>query len=89
MSEITIPVGERVLGRVLNVSGDPIDGLGPISNAPRAPIDRLAPSSADIVISEQILETGIKVIDLIAQQFPAAPKRPKNGGGSAGVFALC
>ena len=75
---ITVPVGEAVLGRVLNVLGDPIDGGAPIDAATtRAPIHRSSPAIKDQNARREVLETGIKVIDLLA---------PLVRGGKAGMF---
>src|SRR5574344_2781254 len=75
-SPVTMPVGEATLGRMFNVVGDPIDGKGPVV-AQRMPIHRSAPSSTDVVPSTEILETGIKVVDLLA---------PYAKGGKIGLF---
>ena len=75
---ISVPVGEEVLGRLLNVLGDPIDGGEAISaDCPRDPIYRPAPDYAERANTEEILETGIKVIDLLA---------PYTKGGKIGLF---
>ena len=74
---ITVPVGEEVLGRLINVTGDPIDNLGPINTEKRLPIHRPAPPLVDLTTSDEILETGIKVVDLIA---------PVVRGGKVGLF---
>lgn len=75
---ISVPVGEAVLGRVLNVLGEPIDGGAAIANdCARSSIYRPAPDYADRSDSEEILETGIKVIDLLA---------PYSKGGKIGLF---
>jgi F-type H+-transporting ATPase subunit beta len=73
----SVPVGEQVLGRVLNGFGEPIDGGEPIVHAPRAPVHRSLPSQASID-TPQMLNTGIKVVDLFA---------PIVRGGTAGLFA--
>ncbi len=62
---ITIPVGEETLGRMLNVNGDPIDRAGEVPTALRWPIHRSAPPFTEIVPGGDLLETGIKVIDLM------------------------
>src|SRR5436309_1865627 len=64
-SPITVPVGEGVLGRLFNVTGDTIDNRGPVKFEKRYPIHRPAPALTDQDTSAQILETGIKVIDLV------------------------
>lgn len=76
-SAIMVPVGEEVLGRIFNVTGDPVDNLGPVNTAKRYPIHRPAPSLMDQDTSANILETGIKVIDLIC---------PFVKGGKVGAF---
>jgi F-type H+/Na+-transporting ATPase subunit beta len=76
-SPITIPVGPATLGRLINVVGDPIDGLGPIVTETHYPIHRPAPKLEDLETSSQMLETGIKVIDLI---------QPFSKGGKIGLF---
>ena len=75
-SPVTMPVGEATLGRMFNVVGDPIDGKGPVE-AERMPIHRAAPSFTDVIPSPEILETGIKVVDLLA---------PYSKGGKIGLF---
>lgn len=74
---ISVPVGEKVLGRVLNVVGEPIDNLGKVETSTTYPIHRDSPSLEDQETKVEILETGIKVIDLIA---------PFIKGGKIGVF---
>src|SRR3954471_19578913 len=74
---ITVPVGEGTLGRVFNVTGDPVDNLGPVKFDKRYPIHRPAPSLIEQDTKTEILETGIKVIDLIC---------PFSKGGKAGAF---
>src|ERR1700747_1392093 len=74
---ITVPVGEGVLGRVFNVTGDPVDNRGPVKFTKRYPIHRPAPRLTDQDTKVQILETGIKVIDLIC---------PFSKGGKVGAF---
>ena len=75
-SPVTMPVGEATLGRMFNVVGDHIDGKGPVE-AERMPIHRGAPSFTDVMPSAEILETGIKVVDLLA---------PYSKGGKIGLF---
>ena len=75
-SPVTMPVGEATLGRMFNVVGDPIDGKGPME-AERMPIHRSAPCFTDVMPSTEILETGIKVVDLLA---------PYSKGGKIGLF---
>src|SRR5947207_3194022 len=76
-SPITVPVGEGTLGRVFNVTGDPVDDRGPVSFTKRYPIHRPAPTLIEQDTTTQILETGIKVIDLIC---------PFSKGGKVGAF---
>ena len=74
---ITVPVGEEVLGRVFNVLGNTIDNEGPIESKERYPIHRSAPSFKDQSLEPEVLETGIKVIDLLT---------PYQRGGKIGLF---
>src|SRR5246127_5583059 len=74
---ISVPVGEGILGRVFNVTGDPVDERGPVQAEKRYPIHRKAPALIDQDTSASILETGIKVIDLIC---------PFSKGGKVGAF---
>lgn len=74
---ITVPVGEGVLGRIFNVTGDPVDGKGAVTYEKRYPIHRPAPTLLDQSTEAEILETGIKVIDLIC---------PFLKGGKVGAF---
>ncbi|MBF0177658.1 MAG: F0F1 ATP synthase subunit beta [Magnetococcales bacterium] len=74
---IRIPVGNPTLGRILNVVGDPQDGLGPVETQEFLPIHRPAPAFVDQSTEAEILETGIKVIDLLA---------PYAKGGKIGLF---
>ncbi|MEL7643663.1 MAG: F0F1 ATP synthase subunit beta, partial [bacterium] len=74
---IMVPVGKETLGRVFNVLGEPIDGFGKVEAKVRYPIHRNAPSFEDQVTKPEFLETGIKVIDLIA---------PFTKGGKTGIF---
>jgi len=76
-SPISVPVGPQVLGRLLNVIGDPIDQEGPIETEKRYPIHRPAPAFEDLSSETEILETGIKVIDLL---------EPYAKGGKTGLF---
>lgn len=62
---ITVPVGSGVLGRIFNVTGNEVDGFGPVPHEKRYPIHAAAPPLVDQSTSAEILETGIKVIDLI------------------------
>jgi F-type H+/Na+-transporting ATPase subunit beta len=74
---ISMPVGPNVLGRICNVVGDSIDGKGPILHEKRLPIHRSAPKIVDQATSAEILETGLKVIDLL---------EPYAKGGKTGLF---
>ncbi|MGD9807034.1 MAG: F0F1 ATP synthase subunit beta [Deferribacterales bacterium] len=74
---ITAPVGKNVLGRIINVTGDPVDEAGPIECDTRWPIHRAAPLLEDQDTGTEILETGIKVIDLL---------EPYTKGGKTGLF---
>ena len=76
-SSVTVPVGKEALGRMFNVTGDPIDGKGEIPGVKRMPIHREAPGFEDQKPVTQVFETGIKVIDLIA---------PYAKGGKIGLF---
>ncbi|MFI5206299.1 MAG: F0F1 ATP synthase subunit beta, partial [Candidatus Paceibacterales bacterium] len=62
---ITVPVGKKTLGRIMDVLGNPIDEAGAIGEELRMPIHRAAPTFAEQAASGELLETGIKVIDLI------------------------
>ncbi len=74
---IEVPVGDVVLGRMFNVLGEPIDGLGEVKAEKYMPIHREAPGFAEQKTSSEILETGIKVIDLLC---------PYAKGGKIGLF---
>ena len=74
---LTAPVGEATLGRMFDPLGRPIDGKGPVDDVPHWPIHRKAPSFAEQKPATEILETGIKVIDLLA---------PYAKGGKIGLF---
>lgn len=76
-SPILVPVGPETLGRVLNVLGEPVDQMGPIKTKKTYPIHRPAPSLEDQSTETEMLETGIKVIDLI---------QPLSRGGKIGLF---
>ena len=62
---ISVPVGTETLGRIMDVLGNPIDEKGPIGEQQRASIHRAAPAYDELAASDELLETGIKVIDLI------------------------
>ena len=74
---ISVPVGEATLGRIMNVLGEPIDEAGDIKTSERSPIHKKPPSYEELASSDELLETGIKVIDLIA---------PFAKGGKVGLF---
>ena len=74
---ISVPVGDAVLGRIFNVTGDPVDEAGPVVTEKKYPIHRSAPLLVEQDTQAQILETGIKVIDLIC---------PFTKGGKSGAF---
>ena len=74
---ISVPVGTATLGRIMDVLGNPIDEAGPIGEEERMPIHRKAPTYADQAASNELLETGIKVIDLVC---------PFAKGGKVGLF---
>ncbi len=82
-SPIMMPVGDPGLGRVLNVVGRPVDGLGPVVTDEYYPIHRPAPSFADQDVSVNVLETGVKVIDLLVP-FPRGGKMGMFGGAGVG-----
>ena len=74
---ITVPVGIETLGRIMDVLGNPIDERGPINEQQRMPIHRKAPAYEELSASDELLETGIKVIDLVC---------PFAKGGKVGLF---
>src|ERR1043166_5225241 len=74
---ISVPVGEKTLGRIFNVLGQPVDNKEPVTDAPRYPIHRPAPQLEDQAANIEVFETGIKVIDLIC---------PFMKGGKIGAF---
>ncbi len=75
--QITVPVGKAALGRILNVIGEPVDDAGPVHATKRYPIHRDAPKFTELSVQTEVLETGIKVVDLIA---------PYAKGGKIGLF---
>lgn len=75
--QITVPVGKAALGRILNVIGEPVDDAGPVNATKRYPIHRDAPHFTQLSTQSEVLETGIKVVDLIA---------PYAKGGKIGLF---
>ena len=74
---ISVPVGTETLGRIMDVLGNPIDERGPIGEQARAAIHRAAPAYDELAASDELLETGIKVIDLVC---------PFAKGGKVGLF---
>src|SRR5512139_1108899 len=74
---ISVPVGAEVLGRIMNVVGEPVDEAGPVKATKRLPIHRSAPKFTDQSVAVEMFETGIKVIDLLA---------PYRKGGKIGLF---
>ena len=84
---ISVPVGEKTLGRVFNVLGQPIDGKGALDDVERDPIHRSAPAFDEQATATEIFETGIKVIDLIAP-FPRGGKVGIFGGAGVGKTVI-
>ena len=74
---ISVPVGTKTLGRIMDVLGNPIDEKGPIGEQERSAIHRAAPTYEELAASDELLETGIKVIDLVC---------PFAKGGKVGLF---
>ena len=74
---ITVPVGPATLGRLFNIIGEPIDNFGPVEATQRAPIHRIPPTFEEQATTVQMLETGMKVIDLIT---------PFTRGGKVGAY---
>ena len=74
---IAVPVGSKVLGRIINVIGEPVDELGPINAESTSPIHRSPPGFVDQSTEVEMFETGIKVVDLLA---------PYSRGGKIGLF---
>ncbi len=74
---ISVPVGKEVLGRIFNLLGEPLDGLGPVNEKKRLPIHRTPPSFEEREAVTTIFETGLKVVDLLA---------PFAKGGKVGLF---
>ncbi len=84
---ISVPVGEATLGRMINVAGEPIDRLGPIKAEMMYPIHHKAPSFTEIVPATELLETGIKVIDLMTP-YAKGSKIGLFGGAGVGKTVL-
>jgi F-type H+-transporting ATPase subunit beta len=80
---ISVPVGPECLGRILNVIGRPVDGLGPVNAKHTMPIHREAPTFLEQDTSVHVLETGVKVIDLLVP-FPRGGKMGMFGGAGVG-----
>ena len=80
---IMVPVGKECLGRILNVVGRPVDGLGPVKAEHMAPIHRESPTFLEQDTSVHVLETGVKVIDLLVP-FPRGGKMGMFGGAGVG-----
>jgi F-type H+-transporting ATPase subunit beta len=85
--QIMMPVGEAGLGRVLNVVGRPVDGLGPVSREKMLPIHREAPKFTEQDTTVRVLETGVKVIDLLVP-FPRGGKMGMFGGAGVGKTVI-
>jgi F-type H+-transporting ATPase subunit beta len=84
---IMMPVGKASLGRVLNVVGRPVDGLGPVSQDIMRPIHRQAPKFTELDVQVRVLETGVKVIDLLVP-FPRGGKMGMFGGAGVGKTVI-
>ncbi|MHB1319052.1 MAG: F0F1 ATP synthase subunit beta, partial [Anaerolineae bacterium] len=84
---ITVPVGEQVLGRMLNVLGEPIDQQGPLTGGQNLPIHRPPPPFTDQSVEVEIYETGIKAIDLLTP-FPRGGKVGVFGGAGVGKSVI-
>ncbi|HMB32217.1 MAG TPA: F0F1 ATP synthase subunit beta [Desulfohalobiaceae bacterium] len=86
-SSIQVPVGNSALGRILNVVGRPVDELGPVQSEDYYPIHRPAPSFTDQSTDVELLETGVKVIDLLIP-FPKGGKMGLFGGAGVGKTVI-
>ena len=84
---ITVPVGGETLGRILNVVGEPVDEGASLDHVKRAPIHRAAPAFVDLATEVKILETGIKVVDLLAP-YPLGGKVGLFGGAGVGKTVI-
>lgn len=84
---IQVPVGEKVLGRMFNVLGEPIDGGEPLEDVERRPIHCPAPNVDDVEPSQEVMETGLKVVDLLAP-YPRGGKVGLFGGAGVGKTVL-
>jgi len=74
---LTVPVGAETLGRVFNLLGEPVDGLGPVKAKEKRPIHRAGPKFTQLSVRAQMFETGVKVVDLVC---------PFARGGKTGLF---
>jgi len=86
-SPILIPVGKSALGRIMNVVGRPVDGLGPLTSDKMRPIHKPAPAFVDQDTKVNVLETGVKVIDLLVP-FPRGGKMGLFGGAGCGKTVI-
>ncbi|MFA9395788.1 MAG: F0F1 ATP synthase subunit beta [Halodesulfovibrio sp.] len=84
---ITVPVGDASLGRIMNVVGEPVDEMGPIDAKKMMPIHRSAPSFTEQDTNVEVLETGIKVVDLLIP-FPKGGKMGLFGGAGVGKTVI-
>ena len=84
---ITVPVGPETLGRIINVTGEPVDERGPVETERRLPIHRQAPEFVDQSTDTEILVTGIKVVDLI-EPYPKGGKVGLFGGAGVGKTVI-
>ncbi len=84
---ISVPVGPETLGRVFNVLGEPVDKLGPVQTKERLPIHRDAPGIEEQASTTEVLETGLKVVDLLAP-YPKGGKIGLFGGAGVGKTVL-
>ncbi|MGE4298242.1 MAG: F0F1 ATP synthase subunit beta [Desulfovibrionaceae bacterium] len=86
-SPIMVPVGKGALGRILNVVGKPVDELGPVASDKKLPIHRQAPEFTEQNTTVELLETGIKVVDLLIP-FPKGGKMGLFGGAGVGKTVI-
>ena len=84
---IMVPVGKAAVGRILNVIGRPVDELGPVNAEKYYPIHRPAPAFTDLNTKVELLETGIKVVDLLVP-FPKGGKMGLFGGAGVGKTVI-
>ena len=84
---ISVPVGEKTLGRIMNVLGQPVDNAGPIEAKKKMPIHRAAPTFSEQASEIELLETGIKVVDLICP-FAKGSKVGLFGGAGVGKTVI-